>query len=380
MKNKILLIISRILVGAVFTFSGFVKSVDPLGSSYKFTDYFTAFGMDWAIPFATPLAFLLSNLEFIVGVSILLGFCKKTSYSLALLFMIFFTPLTLIIAINNPVTDCGCFGDALVISNWATFWKNIVIIIFVIFLFVNRKKVKTNKIKIDILKFAITGILIFSFTYYSYSHLPIIDFRPYKVGTYIPDKMTMPKGAKNDEYIYNYKLKNSKSGETKELTSKEYLETKIWEDTTWQIYETSDPILIKKGYTPPIHDFTITSLNGKEITDSILYSNNYYFLLIMYRIDEANTNENDKINSIYDFCTKNNIKFIALTASIDDDINNYIKVTNAKYEFYITDEITLKTIVRSNPGLVLIKKGTIINKWHYNNLPDTQELKKYCNK
>ncbi len=381
MKKNILLIISRIFVGSVFIFSGFVKSVDVLGSTYKFTDYFTAFGTDWAIPMALPLAFLLSNLEFIVGVSVLLGFCRKISYSFALLFMIIFTPLTLYIALKNPVTDCGCFGDALIISNWQTFWKNIIIFIPVIYLFLNRKKRPKRKIKFEILSFVITGLLIFLFSFYSYSHLPVIDFRPYKIGTYIPDKMTMPENAPVDEYIYNYKLKNIKTGKTKQMDSNEYIKSNIWQDTTWQITETSDPILVKEGYHPPIHDFTITSRDGIEITDSVLYSNNYYFLLIMYRINQADLSKTKQINKLYDYCKKNSYKFIALTASVDNDIEEYKEKTKAKYDFYITDEITLKTIIRSNPGLVLIKKGTILGKWHYNDFPDIKQLeKKYLKK
>ena len=376
MKN-ILLIISRIFVGGIFIFSGFVKSVDVLGSEYKFTDYFTAFGWDWAIPLALPLAFLLSNLEFIVGVAVLLGFCRKMSYSFALLFMIIFTPLTLYIALKNPVTDCGCFGDALVITNWQTFWKNIIILFPVIYLFLNRKKRPKRKIKVEVLSFAITGLLIFFFSFYNYSHLPIIDFRPYKIGTYIPDKMIMPDNAPVDEYIYNYTLKNTKTNKTKEMDSNEYLKSNIWQDTTWQIIKTSDPILVKEGYHPPIHDFTITSRDGYEITDSVLYSDNYYLLLIMYRIDRADLGETKQINKLYEYCQQNNYKFIALTASVDNDIEQYKEKTNAKYDFYITDEITLKTIIRSNPGLVLIHKGTVLGKWHYNDLPDIKELKKY---
>ncbi|OFY89845.1 MAG: hypothetical protein A2236_03880 [Bacteroidetes bacterium RIFOXYA2_FULL_33_7] len=206
-------LISRLFVGLLFTFSGFVKSVDPLGSTYKFTDYFTAFGMGWAESLSLPLAIILSTAEFIVGLNLIFGFRIKISAWLALLFMAFFTPLTLVLAIDNPVTDCGCFGDALILTNWKTFWKNIIILIPTLIVFFGRAKIKSYFSTIaqwSISVFLI--VLIVGFQFYNLKHLPVIDFRPYSVGSYLPDKMVYPENAAPDEYKTLFYYKNTKTG------------------------------------------------------------------------------------------------------------------------------------------------------------------------
>ena len=198
---KFLLNICRILIGLVFIFSGFVKGIDPLGSDYKFTDYFNAFGMSWMNFSALFFSFLLSMAEFIIGICLFLNIKTKLASWGALLFMAVFTPLTLILAIKNPVTDCGCFGDALVLTNWETFFKNIILLVMVLLVFFNRNRFKSifNVLEQSVI---LTGSIIFMFCIemYSYRHLPILDFRPYAVGANITEGMTIPEGAPHDEY------------------------------------------------------------------------------------------------------------------------------------------------------------------------------------
>ncbi len=363
---EIIEIISRIFVGAVFIFSGFVKAIDPLGSAYKFIDYFVAFGMDWAEPFAFSLAVILSALEFVIGISLFLGIKVKLNSWGALIFMVAFTPLTFILALYDPVQDCGCFGDAIILTNWQTFWKNIIILIPTIIIFISRKKFRA--IFNNITNWSIIGafsIIIIGVSIYCYQHLPFFDFRPYKAGTYIPDGMIIPEDAPHaiyENYIY-YK----KDGVVKEFTMDNL------PDSTWEWVE-SKSILIQQGYIPPIHDFAIYSVEGDDITDLVLEDENYSFILVAYDLKESGTSAHEQINKLAEYCNKNDYLFICLTSSISEDIENFKNLTSATYDFYNMDEITLKTIIRSNPGLVLLKKGTIMGKWHYNDIPAIKEL------
>lgn len=365
--HKYFFIASRIFVGIIFIYSGFVKCVDPLGSTYKFSDYFNAFGAEWATIFSFGLSLLMSMAEFVVGFSVLLGLRIKLSALGALIFMVIFTPLTLVLALTNPVSDCGCFGDALILTNWQTFWKNVIILIPTIYLFIKRKKYESkSKIWEQWLGVAFGIVSIAWISMHSYNHLPVLDFRPYSVGTYIPDGMSIPEGAPADEWesIFIY----SKNGEEKEFSMDNL------PDSTWTFVDAQHQ-LIKKGYEPPIHDFTIVDEEGIDITDIVLASDNYNFLLVSYNVAKASPNNNEKLNELYNYCYEMGYPFYALTASINQDIKKFIDERDAMYEFYTSDETTLKTIIRSNPGLLVLKGGTIIDKWHINDLPSTDEIK-----
>lgn len=372
---KIFAIISRTLIGIVFTFSGFVKAIDPLGSTYKFEDYFTAFGMDTFIPLAFYLAIILSGLEFFIGIGLLFNLFPKILSWFALIFMIFFTPLTLYIALNNPVTDCGCFGDALVISNWQTFYKNVIIIVFTIISVIYRKKFKP--LPPTYLRWVLSSIFVLFIAMVMANgirHLPAIDFRPYKIGNHLPDLMVMPENAPIDDYIYMYTMKNNISGKEKTIDSKEYIDSNIWEDTTWVITETSDPILVKEGYHPPVHDFVITSINGNDISDLVLEAD-IYCLLICYDLKKANFDNFEKINQLAINCKNENIPFIAVTSSNNNIVQQFTEKYHPVFDFYSGDEINLETIVRSNPGLIVLKKGTVTGKWAHRDIPSFTELR-----
>ncbi len=370
---KILKHLARILFGLVFIFSGFVKGIDPWGSAYKFTDYFHAMGLDAIVWAAFPLGVLLSFAEFAIGVAFLFNWRMKIFSWLGLLFMLFFTPLTLWIALKNPVTDCGCFGDALVISNWETFYKNLVFIVLAIVVFVNRSWFDNQvKTKIPLVLSLVTFIAYFVIVYHSYNHLPIFDFRPYKVGVNIPDAMTIPEGAPQDEYENIFYYKNKKTGEVEKFDEENY----PWQDTVNWEFQDMESNLIQEGYEPPIHDFRIETPDGENIIDFFTYDENYVFMLVAYDLHKSSTKSQGEINTLADWAMQQGYSFICLTSTLPDESMAFAQANGAPYEFFNCDEITLKTMIRSNPGLIVIKDGTILGKWHYNDIPTPEEFQR----
>lgn len=359
----------RFLLAALFIFSGFVKAVDPLGSFYKIQDYLTAFGMLSWFPTYLPLflAIILSAVEFGVGIFLFFGIRRKIASTLALLLMGVMTPLTLYLALANPVSDCGCFGDAWVLTNWQTFGKNILLLIAAISVFKGWKQIiRFITMKMEWMVSMYTFLFVFVLSFYCLENLPILDFRPYKIGVNIKSAMEVPEGAKPSEFESRFVLE--KNGERREFTLDNY------PDSTWTFVETRT-LLKEKGYEPPIHDFSMMSMEtGEDITDSVLLDKGYTFLLVAHRIEEADDSDIDLINEIYDYSVEHGYGFYALTSSSDNEIELWRERTGAEYPFCQMDDITLKTIVRSNPGLLLIKDGTILNKWSDNQLPDEYVL------
>lgn len=359
----------RFLLAALFIFSGFVKAVDPLGSFYKIQDYLTAFGMLSWFPTYLPLflAIILSAVEFGAGIFLFFGIRRKIASTLALLLMGVMTPLTLYLALANPVSDCGCFGDAWVLTNWQTFGKNILLLIAAISVFKGWKQIiRFITMKMEWMVSMYTFLFVFVLSFYCLENLPILDFRPYKIGVNIKSAMEVPEGAKPSEFESRFVLE--KDGERREFTLDNY------PDSTWTFVETRT-LLKEKGYEPPIHDFSMMSMEtGEDITDSVLLDKGYTFLLVAHRIEEADDSDIDLINEIYDYSVEHGYGFYALTSSSDNEIELWRERTGAEYPFCQMDDITLKTIVRSNPGLLLIKDGTILNKWSDNQLPDEYVL------
>ena len=361
--------VCRFLLAAVFIFSGFVKAVDPLGSFYKIQDYLAAFGIISWFPTYLPLLFaiILSSAEFSVGVFLFFGIRRRFATALALLLMIVMTPLTFYLALANPVSDCGCFGDAWVLTNWETFGKNIVLLIAAITVFKGgRQIIRFITAKMAWMVSMYTFLFVFALSFYCLGNLPILDFRPYKIGQNIKEGMEIPEGAKPSVFESRFVLE--KDGKQQEFTLENY------PDSTWTFVETRT-VLKEKGYEPSIHDFSIMSLEtGEDLTDSILSDKGYTFLLIAHRIEEADDSNIDLINEIYDYSVEHGYGFYALTSSPEEQIELWRDKTGAEYPFCQMDDITLKTIIRSNPGLMLIKEGTILNKWSDNRLPDEYVL------
>jgi uncharacterized membrane protein YphA (DoxX/SURF4 family) len=363
--------IARILVGITFIFSGFVKGIDPWGSAYKFTDYFNAMGLEWLVWAAFPLGVILAFTEFAIGIGLLFNVFIRFFSWLAFLFMAFFVPLTLWIALKNPVTDCGCFGDALVLSNWETFYKNIVLMVLTIIVFRYRKNMKKKpEKKLPYILSGLSVIIYFVFVLYSYNHLPVFDFRPYKVGVNIPEAMTVPDDAPKEVYENIFYYKNKNTDEIKEFTEENY----PWQDTVNWEYHDMESILVKEGYVPPIHDFRIETPEGENVIDFFLYDENYVFMVVAYDLKKSAVEPQEEINTLAKWAMEEGLLFLGLTSSLPDVSKEFAEKHDIPYEFFNCDEITLKTIVRSNPGLVVMKNGTIVEKYHYNDIPTPEEF------
>ena len=357
--------IARTLLALTFLFSGFVKAADPLGTVYKIQDYLhEGFGgvFQWAIPAAGVAAVCLIALEWLLGIAMLLNVRTQWTSWITLLFYCIMTPLTLYIAIANPVSDCGCFGDALVITNWQTFWKNIILLLLSICLVICRKAIPElfswwMEIIIALAALgSVAGIM-----GYSYTHLPQIDFRPYKVGNHIPTLMEIPDDAEVDQYEIT--LIYAKDGKEQTFTLENYPKG----DPEWTFVDQKS-VLIKKGYVPPIHDFEIETLEGDYITQDILESEEPVALVVMYDLTKTDTTQLEKLmHMIHEYP-----RVYFLTASGEEEIFAFAEELGWDEEttystFCFTDPITLKTIVRANPGVIVVQNGTIIDKYNLKN-------------
>lgn len=367
--KKLLHTTSRTIVGILFIFSGFVKAVDPTGYAIKIIDYLGAFHFDNLAFAAMPLAISIAALEFLTGIHLLMGFRIKASSTLALLFMIIFTPLTLGIAIFNPVTDCGCFGDAIKLSNWHTFFKNIILLIPTIYIFYRRKEFTSqlNNIKQILLTLGFT-IAILGVAQISLNYLPIIDFRPYSVGVNIPQDMSIPIDAEQPEYQTSFTME--KNGEKKIFSAENY----PYNDSTW-VFISNETKVINTGYQAPIHDFVLLNDNNEDVAPQITTDKNATLLIVSSQIQKGVWGENiDKIRNLKKMLIEKGIKSFLVTSSSNENISSFEYNTDAGFDYLIGDETMLKTVIRSNPGLVLIQDGNIIGKWHYNNIPNIKEF------
>lgn len=370
-KSNILLI-ARIIFGLVFLFSGFVKAVDPLGTAYKISDYLEAFSLTSLDFLAFPASLLLIATEFTIGFNILFNVHLKASTWVASLFMLVMTPVTLYLAISNPISDCGCFGDAIVMTNWQTFYKNVVlcIILAIIALLQNHTRPWLSNWGAWIV--TLLPILIsFGISIYCYNLLPIIDFRPYKIGNNIIEGMQIPEDAPLDKYETTFFYE--KDGIEQAFTLDNYPA----EDSTWTFVR-QESKLIEQGFVPPIHDFSIITEDG-DITDLVLEDAGYTLLVISHKVEKASTKNIKCVKSTIANAKKAGAKVIWLTSSYSDDIEKFKSEYEINDTFGATDDITLKTIVRSNPGLVLIKDATVIEKWHHNSLPTKDKLNQLIN-
>lgn len=371
-KERIIKIITeccRLLLGVVFIYSGFVKAVDPVGFAIKIGEYLAAFGLEKLDGLSLLVAFNMIGLEFMLGVCMLLGAYRKYASLLTLLFMSFMTPLTLYLAIFDPVADCGCFGDAWILTNWETFGKNVVLLAAAIFAFIHNQKIYslyTFKVYWFIALWSFTACLLFSVQ--NYRHLPVMDFRPYKVGANIPELMSIPEGAPEDEY--NYSFVYEKEGKKQEFSLEELPE----EGSGWTFVESKNR-LVKEGYLPPVAAFNLYNEQDVDLADRILADEKGVFLLISPKLEKANDDYIDEINSVYDYALDNGLSFYGVTGSAAEAVMRWKDYMGADYSFLHADDVLLKTIIRSNPGLVLLKGGTVLGKWHYRDIPEEEDVK-----
>ena len=358
--------ISRSLLGVVFIFSGAVKAIDPLGTVYKIEDYLKAFGGFFTdlLPMAEVAAWGLIVLELLLGVCMLLNVRTQWTAWIALLFYCVMTPLTLYIALTNPVSDCGCFGDAVVLTNWQTFWKNVVLILLSILLVAWRKSVHQLWSNwMELLLAALTVAITLVFMAWTKHHLPVKDFRPYKIGNHLPTLMEYPEDAEPD--VYEYAFVYEKDGVEQTFTLDNYPKG----DSTWTFVR-QESKLIKKGYEPPIHDFEILNAYGEDLTWDILESEEPVTLIIMYDLTKADKKQMDKVMRLLGDEAKGErleAGYI-LTGSGTDEIISFSLEYPALSECICTcDPVTLKTIVRANPGVIVLQNGVVIDKYNLRN-------------
>jgi uncharacterized membrane protein YphA (DoxX/SURF4 family) len=368
---KILRNVFRILVGIVFVFSGFVKAVDPLGTVYRMEDYFTAFNLPVFIPFSLYLTIFLCTIEFLLGVSLLFNlWIRKTSW-LLLAMMLYFTILTFFDAFYNLVPDCGCFGDALKFTNLQTFIKNIILMGFVLPIFAWRKQFRSlfpawgDQVILCCVAAAFSIMSI-----QGYRHLPMIDFMSWKVGNRVNKTELLPV-----TFYVTYKNKNT--GQEKEYVSPNY----PWNDSVWL----ADWIFKSQRVVDPNKDqgmvLRVEDQYGTDFTSSVLDNPDYQFILVAYDLNTASRKGFSKILPLYKRAVFDGYSFICLTSSNPADVKKFRMANGTGFDYYYSDDVVLKTMVRSNPGLVLIKDGVVLAKWGFRDFPDYEELKsKYLKK
>jgi len=360
--------VSRFLLGLLFLFSGFVKGVDPLGTAYRLEDYFAAYNMLWMKPMAIVFSFLLNATELVLGGMLILNIKPRLTASLTLAIMAFFTLTTLNDALNNPVPDCGCFGDALLLSNWQTFYKNLVINVLVLALFLNRANIHSiySKSAARTLSVALIALFI-GFQFLNYINLPMMDFRAWKVGNRL-----FPENPEPIKYFLTFK--NVNTGETQVFLSPNY----PFNDADWlENWEFVSQRIEDPNKMPGI-DLAIIDFAGNDVTNNYFKIPDYHFIVIAWDLNLANKNAMQRINDLYHHAEREGYSFIIVTATLDHKIEEYTTQLNvlADAPFYNSDDVALKTVVRANPGLVLIKNGQIIAKWHHNFLPSWDKLSK----
>ena len=361
--------VCRFVLAAVFIFSGFVKAIDPLGTQYKIQDYLDAFGWSSVFPDFIPFlaAALLGMLEFCLGVYLFFGIRRIIAPRAVVALMAVMTPLTFWLALDNPVSDCGCFGDAVVLTNWETFWKNLVLLAMSVVVLKWRKRLfPLVTTRFDWLIALYGFIYIFCMMVYCYRELPVFDFRPYHVGADIRQGMEIPEGK--EPTVYETRFILQKDGVEKEFALDNY------PDSTWTFVD-SRTIVKKQGYEPPIHDFSMINYeDGEDITNQVLADTAYTFLLVAHQLQLADEGKMDLINELYEYSLEHGYAFYCLTSSSDEAIQEWQDNTGAEYPFCLMDNITLKTMIRSNPGLMLMKEGKVIRKWSVNAFPDEYQL------
>lgn len=366
--KAVALYVARTVVGLTFILSGLVKAIDPLGTQYKIQDYLAAIPPSLSLPDMLTLlmSVSLSMVEFTLGAFMLTAISRRVTARLTLLFMVVMTAVTVWIYIADPVKDCGCFGDALILTNLETLLKNIVLLALAALVawrptHIGRLMSRSNQMLLGQMLMVTPVALSFWCLY----DLPLIDFRPYHIGADIKAGMEIPEGA--EQPVFDTTFIMEKDGERREFTLDNY------PDSTWTFVD-SKTVTVKEGYVPPIHDFSITAADGEDITDMVLGREGYTFLLISPDLDKADDQNFGDIDQIYEFCQDNSIPFYCLTASTEKSQQHWQNITGAEYPFCMTDATTLKTMIRSNPGLMLLEKGVVRGKWSHNRLPETAEL------
>jgi uncharacterized membrane protein YphA (DoxX/SURF4 family) len=355
--------ISRIVVGIVFIFSGTVKGIDPVGTEYRIDDYLIAYGADWATVLSLPLSVFLNAVEFVIGILLIFNINMRITAWLVMFIMALFTVVTIYDSLYNPVPDCGCFGDAIILTNWQTLYKNMVLDVMVIIVFFNRNRVnRPFKLLAEWLIFIFFGLFFILFEIYNIRHLPVIDFRNWKVGNKMVNENPLP-------LKYYLKYQNKETREEQEYLSPNYpYDDSVWM-SKWEFVEQRvvDP-------NPRLHDLYIEDLDGNDVTAQIIENPDLQFILVSYDLVKANTKKMDEISRFIEKCNHNGYSFVILTASFEEVIEIFKNKYELNADFYHADDITLMAMIRANPGLILMRDGVVLGKWHYNDFPDYEQV------
>ena len=373
-----------VLVGLLFIFSGLIKANDPLGFGYKLQEYFEVFHIGFLNDFAVAISITLCALEIILGTVLLLGI-KGSKVALGLLLtIIFFTFLTFYSAAFDVVKSCGCFGDAIPLTPWQSFFKDLILLALILYIYFHRRTItpllKSEKAQNWAL-YIITFIA-FGFGFFTYNYLPMKDFLPYAVGANIPENMKIPTGAPVDVYEIMYTLKHKQSGETKSMSDKEYMRTEIWKDANWEIQGEPGKRLISKGFEPKIKDLKINDSQGTDYTSELIENPYYNLVIVAYDLGRTNVRAIGDLNAIAMNAGENyNIRTVLLTSNSVESAEQFQQQHKLAMEIFYADAVPLKSMVRAYPALLLLKDGVVINKWHFHTRPSYEELEeKYFRK
>lgn len=358
----------RLVLSLTFLFSGGVKLIDPRGTQYKIEDYGAAFGLTSMMPEWLPLvlACVLAIVEFLMGIYLLFGIRRRLTLSTAICFMLVMTPLTLYLALKNPVSDCGCFGDAVVLSNWQTFGKNVVLLILsIVALYHYRLMPHLVGKKYEWIVALSAFVFAALFASYNLWRLPVIDFRPYHVGADIR-KAWFEDQQSYGQFVTTFIME--KDGERREFALEDY------PDSTWTFID-SRTVEVESSKRTGVGDLFIQdATTGEDLTDQMLSDEGYTFLLVAPYLEKADDGVMGELLSLYDFSQEAGYGFYCLTSSGEQAIENWKEMTGAEYPFCLADAVVLKTMIRSNPGLMLLHDGKVVGKWPSTALPTPQDI------
>lgn len=375
-QKKALNIGARYVIGLVFLFSSFVKGVDPLGTTYKIEDYLNVWsiwgiGFAWAVPLAQYMAMALIVLEFVVGVMLVFnGFKMLTPWVVALM-MTFFTITTFIDARTNLVDDCGCFGDAVKLTNWQTFWKNVVLDVFVVLLFVSRSKTSKFRTERDVMIALFAIVIMVIFGVYNIKNEPCLDFRPWKIGNQMIPGLESEEELEVKSYLI---YKNKVTGEMKQFESKDFMKF-VADNPNYQEEWDFVDSRVENPYEIAADGFAMLDTENEDYATDLIGSDDYLLIMTVHHIDEVDEDGVKAMKYMKRFASENNMQLVILSSAFPEQMQAF-QYENAlsDVDFYFADETAIKTMLRSNPGFILIRHGVVLGKWHYRNYLDINEL------
>jgi uncharacterized membrane protein YphA (DoxX/SURF4 family) len=361
---KILLGIIRTLVGILFIFSGLIKANDPLGLCYKMQEFFSVLHLNFLAPAALTLSVIMIGFEIIAGVALLLGCQMRFFGTLLLLLMILFLFLTAFAYLSGKIKECGCFGDCIPLTAGASFWKDVILFVLVLILFSARRRIKPLFGRWATALWMLVGIgLAFGIQWYTLRHLPVVDCLAYKIGNNIPALMKIPPGSIPDQYatVFVYE----KNGQTREFAA----DSIPWQDTTWHFISREDKLVKKGNAEPVIKDFVITDFAGNDSTGKIVSEPGFVFLFMVKQTPDAATGWEQKLVRLQADCLQYGVKIYGITSSDSMRTGSFVDHAGIKFPFLQMDGTVIKTAARTNPCLLLLRKGTILGKWSYLDMP-----------